>query len=844
VHNQQLQKSQQATLAALLKIEDTTILELSRLTLPEIRTIKEEIARIFPAGNLPAFLLSGLIKLKGRRVSSEQVSRDLTALLRGVDLIPQGLYGALIAGPAAAIHVYQKFLQLTGKEVDSAFPEGTWQFYLEFALREDSARHANETVGFHQALSPPTYPIPLAAAWVCATLETLFRYDDFVLTDWTERVMLRLLIEEAVAADVIANPPFSTLERDWYRQCPYRRLPDGSDYLAHRQAVFHRFLEKVLPELPSKAQRRFNQRYQVRMPEELPAYQRQMTILASLRPDRYQEHKEYLPLWRTAVAFIWQDRTYLLPACQQDRQGSPLCYPPRLENASPVPLYLDPKLGLCDANGQALQTDRCGRVYYRDGRLLGVLRPPEPEMVLGWVAGILAAQDSEAASMLDILLADSPRSIQPQLREKLPAGTQVELTALRHAPIVINWDRRSHELPLAYIRRGRRAIGDHALTIFRTGQSFVFDQSHIFFDGMWGMAVAEVMTDSATHWYRTLVGRHFVPESPPPQPLALKSNPKTESALQAHRRLIEVSAESSNVDMRALPRLRKWLKQRGVRLTINDLLLLYRSFHAANYEPSPSVLKALKEFVARAQSPQAQTAVESIKATLARLRETNPALLIPMSASNVSPKERIFPTTFRNPLVDIREKFAVAYDDFQACRNRAGSEDWAAFDKSRRELLAYLQAFGEVLDALKAVTMRGESFNTATIRMLAHLPPSMQNLMDGIPQRVGALNEIIKGNEVFSNVGRVAPGSSITRFISAKDDGETKELIWGFITDDQGRMHISLRDFRPFVPQLLALGEGDLANLLAQDYVTSYVRGFNRFVLDLGDIVAAREGSG
>ena len=135
---------------------------------------------------------------------------------------------------------------------------------------------------------------------------------------------------------------------------------------------------------------------------------------------------------------------------------------------------------------------------------------------------------------------------------------------------------------------------------------------------------------------------------------------------------------------------------------------------------------------------------------------------------------------------------------------------------------------------------------TCTNHALANTPSGESGLippllLDQVPQRIGVLNEIIKGNEVFSNVGRVAPGSTITRFISAKDDGETKELIWGVITDDQGRMHVSLRDFRPFVPQLLALNEDGLANILAQDYLMTYVRGFNRFVLDLGDVIAARE---
>jgi hypothetical protein len=89
-------------------------------------------------------------------------------------------------------------------------------------------------------------------------------------------------------------------------------------------------------------------------------------------------------------------------------------------------------------------------------------------------------------------------------------------------------------------------------------------------------------------------------------------------------------------------------------------------------------------------------------------------------------------------------------------------------------------------------------------------------------------------------VGRVPPGSSISRFSSAKDDGHTKELIWGIVTDDQEQMTVGLRDFRPFVPQLLALGEDGLAGLLAQDYVGSYTRGFNRFVIELIEIITTK----
>jgi hypothetical protein len=510
-----------------------------------------------------------------------------------------------------------------------------------------------------------------------------------------------------------------------------------------------------------------------------------------------------------------------------------------------MPLYALSGGGLCDANSDPVLVDRRGVVRYEENeQRLGVLRPPDPEQVQRWMAAILSASVAGEAPPLDLLLAPAPRASQARLRSSLPKQTQKEIAALRQAPVILNWDPRPAEAPLAYIRRGRRGIGDHAFTIFRTQRSTVFDQSHIFFDGVWGMAVSEILTDSAIHWYRRLPARPQASSSPAPTPLALTGTPEVKELAQSQTQIGETSAESSGVDMRRLLRLRKWLRQRGVPLTVNDLLLLYRFFHAVDYQPSPAVQRSVDAFREQAHTPEARTALEDIEAYLAHSRETNPALLIPMNASNVSPQERVFPTTFRNPLTEIYPTFTTTREIYQACRidgkqgATQGQDAWDDFDQARRELLAYLKAFGEVLNALKAVTRRGESFNTATIRLLGHLPTSMQYLLDQVPQRIGVLNEVIKGNEVFSNVGRVASGSSLTRFISAKDDGEAKKLVWGFLTDDEGRMHVSLRDFRPFVPVLLSLGKDDLAERLTQDYVEGYVRGLNQFVVDLSNIVA------
>ena len=842
--NQELERSRQATISALRQIDESTLIKLSRLTLPEIRALRQEVARVLPAGNLPAFVLSGLVKLKGRHVEPAQVRKDVTTLMRGISLLPQGLYSLFVVGPAAVLYAYQQLLQLAGKDLSSAFPEGTWQFYLQFGLREDTAWHASENIALHRALPPNPDPVEMAAAMLYAVLETLYQYDHLLAMDWEERVTLRLLEEILTAEEEAKDSPSQAPISAWNARRPYH-VPlegDGRDYLTYRRETFREFLHEQLATLPPSTQEQLQQRYQARASKELAAYQDQMTILATLEPDKYQEQRRPLALWQAHVAFIWRDQVYLLPACQKDEHGSPLCYP--FTSVIPQPLYRLTEGTLCDAQRRPVVVNRSGEVRYRDdGRPLGVLRPPTPGAVKSWVAAIQRySQQEDDRICADLLLASAPRAIQQSLRTGLPPDVQAGLAGLRTAPIVVNWDLRPANQPLSHIRQARRGVGDHAMTIFRTERSLVYTQSHIFFDGLWSMAVMEIMTQAAARWYHRSISRLGAASpgrfAPIPLPLAVSSD--IAHRIREHIRPGEAAAESQGVDLPSLSRLRKWLRQRGVRLTVNDFLVLYRSLHASRYELSPRMRQELAAFRERHRSPEAEAALQSINETLARFRHTNPALLIPMDASNVAPKERVFPTTFRNPLVDIEERLGVVQERLQEYHAHPHPAQWQPFDQARRELLAYLKAFGELMDALKGVTMRGESFNTATIRLLAHLPSSMQQVLDQIPQRIGILNEIIKGNEVFSNVGRVAPGSAIVRFISAKDDGATKELVWGIVTDDTGCMHISLRDFRPFVPMLLALGEQPLADLLAWDYLESYVQGINHFVADLSAVAAER----
>jgi hypothetical protein len=113
-------------------------------------------------------------------------------------------------------------------------------------------------------------------------------------------------------------------------------------------------------------------------------------------------------------------------------------------------------------------------------------------------------------------------------------------------------------------------------------------------------------------------------------------------------------------------------------------------------------------------------------------------------------------------------------------------------------------------------------------------------MLDQVPAKIDVLNDVVKGREVFSNVGAVAPTSTLRRFMTAKDDNEQKTLAWGVITDSLGVMHISLRDFRPHVRALQSCERMDLAVRIAQDYLDAYAHGLNRFVQDLLRITQAR----
>lgn len=771
--------------ATTLELED-----MSQLSLPEIKAITEEIARVVPAGNVPGFILSGLARMQGRTVEASQSHKYVDLLYRGVQqTLNTAIFGTFFAGPAAVLYGYQQLLRLAGKQVDDAFPEGTWQHYLQMALREDSARHANETTGFHAYMRDHTLPRGAddeLACWMLAVTHVIETLPQMLENEWRERVILRTLTDVAALSNSDDTDTYRKLYKAWQAERPYHWNRNFRHFASYRRSQFDQFWKPHYQRLSAAAQQTFDAQMQAAENVALPAYQQQMSWLAYLDPQQYREERMPYALDDVHIAVISKGRYYLIPLeeCRADEQ---------------------------------------------DVRRLA--------------AAILNDDSDAAPASIDEALVRLPRAEQARSRQQQSDQTRQELDRLRRAPIIINWDERPTDATLTHVRQGKRGIGDHALTIFRTAESTVFDMSHIFFDGIWGAAIAEILTGLAItyageipRWDDVRPARRALDQPA----LQVDVTPRATPLPQG------TSAEHRNVDLNALLHLRKLLKQRSqlLNVTVNDLFVLYRALHAQSYTPSRELREAVAALADDHPNAHAATA-----AALADVQQRNPSLLIPLDATLHDPRERVFPTTFRNPLDDMWQRHSATLDALEAYQMTDGRQArklYNQFSDLQSAYLGRIGGFGELLSRYKEVALRGESTSTASIKFLAHVPQPMQHLLNNLPGRFEILNDVIKGEEVFSNIGRVADGSSLRRFITAKDDNERKTLAWGIITDDDNTLHLSLRDFRPHVAALHAIQRDDLAQRITQAYLDAYADGLDLFVEQLTSIVSAKkpEGSG
>ncbi|OQX64734.1 MAG: hypothetical protein B5M51_02770 [Anaerolinea sp. 4484_236] len=775
------------------------IQQASRLSLPEIEAVTELIAQIVPAGNVPGVVLNGLARLSGKAIPPKSIKRDIDLLFKGVEqTLDKAVYSAVFAGPAAVIWGYQNLLKLVGKRPDDAFPEGVWQFYIEYALRNDTSHHTNETHGFDTALRQHQIqltPVDRLTAWAMTSIHLLHHYNAILENEWRERIYTRLLRD--ITAKHSGHKHYTNVYRTWQQFIPYKRGADAAStepYHQYRRQKFDKFIQTITTDLPASLRKEWHTQIHIAERNWLPAYQQQMSILSYLNAGRYGELRTHIPLAKAQLGLISGGNYYLMPIC--------------------VP---------------------------------GSTRPVHVRTVRSQIAALFQTPQTDCPSEGLRELACIRRASWPNLRKQLtPALTQA-LNTLRLAPILLNADPRPYHLPLAELRQTERGIGDHPLTIFDTGQTFVFDQSHIFFDGTWGAGLAEILTNEALAW------AVYLEQMPPvstvgkrPYHVQINFQTKDLQAISTAPRIpAEASAESDQANIKAIVGLRKLLKRRSdlLGLTVNDLLVLYRGLHAVTYKPKLELLSALEALKKHAAS---QSAAKAALTAITQTSQINPPILIPIDASQHNPANRLYPLVFEVPLAELDllnlHQYTVATLTAYKTANAERTAQYAQFDQLQRTYLAALAGFGEVLSRYINIALQGESTSVGAIKMVAHLPVAIQRLLDRVPHKLDMLNDLIKGREVFSNVGAVVPSSTLTRFITAKDDNDKKTLVWGIITDAKNIMRISLRDFRPHVEMLEAIGRRDLALQIVEDYLEAYANGLNQFISELYHItVSSRE---
>ncbi|HEY9153080.1 MAG TPA: hypothetical protein VIN60_09370, partial [Anaerolineales bacterium] len=694
--------------------------QLSHMTLPELEAVVELVSKIVPAGNVPGMVLTGLAHLPDSRIPIQKMQQDIGALFSGVEqILDQAVYATFFMGPAYVLWGYQNLMKLAGKDISISFPDGLWQFYVEYALREDTARHTNETHGFDTLLRQNEIRLSKTdrlTAWTMAAITCLHQFDELLANEWRERIAIALFYETVQEQSNIISR--NSLYRAWDSQKPYRREADSAqyDYPSYRHIRFDLFLENAANTLLTPNEELAWQAKLSGLPrkKDLSDYQKQMSILAYLEPSAYKETKIPFEITKAQIGIIHRGNYYLLPVCEPDG-GKP-------------------------ANVLTIRSQ---------------------------IERIMSASIRPSTQLSS--LARVNRSVQASLRPKLSSTFVKDLGSLHFAPIIINSDRRPRALPLSELRQTERGLGDHALTIFDTGETFVFDQSHIFFDGAWGAALAEILTNEALSW------AGYLSSLPAPSPASVQAYKALSFPLKKKERELvdqsshvasEAAADTTEVDLQACQTVRRLFKQRNelLQLTINDLLVLYRAIHAATYKPSPALNNEIKK-LAKSNKNAAATTWQAIEYS----QQVNPAILIPVDASRQSPRDRLYPTSFEVPLAELdilklHNQTMRTLDAYERSKIRRAAA-YSKFAQYQHLYLASLAGMGLILSKTKDYALQGESASMGAIKLLAHLPSSIQKLLDKIPEQFEVINNMIKGREVISNIGAVAPTSTLTRFV-------------------------------------------------------------------------------
>ena len=145
-------------------------------------------------------------------------------------------------------------IQLAGINPSDDFPEGLWQFYVGYALRDDTARHTNETAGFDAVLKAHGMrmtQVDRLTAWVMAAVHLLHQYDDIVANEWRERVYTDTYVQ--LCQGTAEAKQARRLYSDWEKTRPFGRIAETrpqENYPAFRQRKFNEYLSSAAQSFP------------------------------------------------------------------------------------------------------------------------------------------------------------------------------------------------------------------------------------------------------------------------------------------------------------------------------------------------------------------------------------------------------------------------------------------------------------------------------------------------------------------------------------------------------------------------------------------------------------------
>ena len=188
---------------------------------------------------------------------------------------------------------------------------------------------------------------------------------------------------------------------NWEKQKPYTRDADGAsyDYPAYRRLKFAQYLKPITDSMPHSRYTEWDNQLNELIANTLPAYQKQMSILAYLETSPFGETRVPISLKQARIGIIHNGSYFQLPVCEP-----------------------------------------------------GTSRPLDVRTARVQIAKIVSAPKGKFPSLVDV--ARIRRADILSLHNKASPTLQTDLEKLRLAPILLNSDKRDSSMLLSEIRQG------------------------------------------------------------------------------------------------------------------------------------------------------------------------------------------------------------------------------------------------------------------------------------------------------------------------------------------------------------------------------------------------------